>query len=183
MPLYHVAYMHQFAQSLFFEIKIRYNCPYWKKTFVSFYFFESLSLFSSFNLFNLRDHKLNLIEKYRKCHLICRRFEGINYVILQILSSYDDDKNTDLHLCFPPGLCQSNLNSIWNYIGKILIIFIITIGFPPNYLEKNQRLTWIKAAFNNNATALWLPSWQESATAWHNFGRGPSNDYSIKVWF
>jgi hypothetical protein len=44
-------------------------------------------------------------------------------------------------------------------------------------------LTWIKAAFNNNATALWRPSWWESATAGHNFGRGPSNDYSIKVWF
>jgi hypothetical protein len=27
------------------------------------------------------------------------------------------------------------------------------------------------------------PSWQESTTAGHNFGRGPSNDYSIKVWF
>ena len=44
-------------------------------------------------------------------------------------------------------------------------------------------LTWIKAAFNNNATALWRPSWWESATAGHNFGREPSNDYSIKVWF
>ena len=46
-----------------------------------------------------------------------------------------------------------------------------------------QSLTWIKAAFNNNATALSWPSWRESATAGHNFGRGPSNDYSIKVWF
>jgi hypothetical protein len=27
---------------------------------------------------------------------------------------------------------------------------------------------------------LWWPSWWESATAGHNFGRGPSNDYSIK---
>ena len=44
-------------------------------------------------------------------------------------------------------------------------------------------LTWIKAAFNNNTTALWWPSWWESVTARHNFGRGPSNDYSIKVWF
>ena len=44
-------------------------------------------------------------------------------------------------------------------------------------------LTWIKAAFNNNATALWRPSWWESVTAGHNFGRGTSNDYSIKVWF
>ena len=44
-------------------------------------------------------------------------------------------------------------------------------------------LTWIKAAFNNNTTALWWPSLWESATAGHNFGRGPSNDYSIKVWF
>jgi hypothetical protein len=34
-------------------------------------------------------------------------------------------------------------------------------------------LTWIKAAFNNNATALWWSSWWESATAGHNFGRGP----------
>jgi hypothetical protein len=44
-------------------------------------------------------------------------------------------------------------------------------------------ITWIKAAFNNNATALWRPSWRESTTAGHHFGRGPSNDYSIKVWF
>ena len=29
----------------------------------------------------------------------------------------------------------------------------------------------------------WWPSWWESTTAGHNFGRGPSNDYSIKVWF
>jgi hypothetical protein len=40
-------------------------------------------------------------------------------------------------------------------------------------------LTWIKAAFNNNATAQWRPSWWESATAGHKFGRGPSNDYFI----
>ena len=44
-------------------------------------------------------------------------------------------------------------------------------------------LTWIKAAFNNNATALWRPSWWESASAGDNFGRGPCNDYSLKVWF
>jgi hypothetical protein len=42
---------------------------------------------------------------------------------------------------------------------------------------------WIKAAFNSNATALWWPFWWESETAEHNFGRVPSNDYSIKVWF
>jgi hypothetical protein len=42
-------------------------------------------------------------------------------------------------------------------------------------------LTWIKAAFNNNATALWRPSWWESATAGHKFGRGPSNAYSISL--
>jgi hypothetical protein len=41
----------------------------------------------------------------------------------------------------------------------------------------------IKAAFNNNATALWWPSWWESVTAGHNFGRGPSNDYFIKILF
>ena len=29
-------------------------------------------------------------------------------------------------------------------------------------------LTWIKAAFNNNATALWWPSWWDSATAGNN---------------
>jgi hypothetical protein len=40
-----------------------------------------------------------------------------------------------------------------------------------------QSLTWIKAAFNNNATALWRPSWWESTTAGHNFGKGPSNDF------
>ena len=58
--------------------------------------------------------------------------------------------------------------------------------FLENYFAEvkiNKRLTWIKAAFNNNATALWWPSWWKSATAGHNFGRGPSNDYSIKVWF
>jgi hypothetical protein len=27
------------------------------------------------------------------------------------------------------------------------------------------------------------PSWSEGGTARHNFGRGPSNDYFIKVWF
>ena len=27
------------------------------------------------------------------------------------------------------------------------------------------------------------PSWSEGRTTRHNFGRGPSNDYSIKVWF
>jgi hypothetical protein len=39
----------------------------------------------------------------------------------------------------------------------------------------SESLTWIKAAFNYNATALWWPSWRESATAGHHFGRGPSN--------
>jgi hypothetical protein len=47
----------------------------------------------------------------------------------------------------------------------------------------NHTYERFKAAFNNNATALWRPSWWESATAGHNFGRGPFNDYSIKVWF
>jgi hypothetical protein len=51
-----------------------------------------------------------------------------------------------------------------------------------NLLVWNQ-VPWIKAAFNNNAMALWWPSWWENATAGHNFGRGPSNDYSIQVWF
>ena len=27
------------------------------------------------------------------------------------------------------------------------------------------------------------PSWSESGTIRHNFGRGPSNDYFIKAWF
>jgi hypothetical protein len=27
------------------------------------------------------------------------------------------------------------------------------------------------------------PSWSEGVTTRHNFGRGPSNDYFIKVWF
>ena len=27
------------------------------------------------------------------------------------------------------------------------------------------------------------PSWSEGGTTTHNFGRGPSNDYYIKVWF
>jgi hypothetical protein len=27
------------------------------------------------------------------------------------------------------------------------------------------------------------PSWSEGGTTRHNFGRGPSNDYVIKVWF
>jgi hypothetical protein len=27
------------------------------------------------------------------------------------------------------------------------------------------------------------PSWSEGGTTRHNFGRRPSNDYSIKVWF
>jgi hypothetical protein len=44
-------------------------------------------------------------------------------------------------------------------------------------LVKQQKwlFTWIKAAFNNNATALWWPSWRERETAGHHFGRGPSN--------
>jgi hypothetical protein len=36
---------------------------------------------------------------------------------------------------------------------------------------------------DNSTTGLWQPSWRESATAGHNFGRGPSNDYFIKAWF
>jgi hypothetical protein len=27
------------------------------------------------------------------------------------------------------------------------------------------------------------PSWSEGGATRHNFGRGPSNDYFIKVWF
>ena len=60
---------------------------------------------------------------------------------------------------------------------------IIRIIIKPEVPRSLQSLTWIKAAFNNNATALWWPSWWESATAGHNFAKEPSNDYSIKVWF
>jgi hypothetical protein len=42
--------------------------------------------------------------------------------------------------------------------------------------NSHKNHTWIKAAFNSNATALWRPSWWESTTAGHNFGKGPSND-------
>ena len=55
---------------------------------------------------------------------------------------------------------------------------IIRIIIKPEVPRSLQSLTWIKAVFNNNATALW-----ESVTAGHNFAKGPSNDYSIKVWF
>jgi hypothetical protein len=34
-----------------------------------------------------------------------------------------------------------------------------------------------------NYVRLWWPSWSEGGTTRHNFGRGPSNDYLIKVWF
>ena len=48
---------------------------------------------------------------------------------------------------------------------------IIRIIIKPEVPRSLQSLTWIKAAFNNNATALWWPSWRESATAGHHFGR------------
>ena len=34
-----------------------------------------------------------------------------------------------------------------------------------------------------NRDRLWWPSWSEGETTRHKFGRGPSNDYFIKVWF
>jgi hypothetical protein len=34
-----------------------------------------------------------------------------------------------------------------------------------------------------NYVRLWRPSWSEGGTTRHNYGRGPSNDYFIKVWF
>jgi hypothetical protein len=37
--------------------------------------------------------------------------------------------------------------------------------------------------FDNNKTALWPPSWSEGGITRHNFGRGPSNDYFIKILF
>jgi hypothetical protein len=43
-----------------------------------------------------------------------------------------------------------------------------------NYEDKNE---------NNNAKDTDKENWWESVTAGHNFGKGPSNDYSIKVWF
>jgi hypothetical protein len=54
------------------------------------------------------------------------------------------------------------------------LLFFVPVGYS----------IWLPGPiFNNNATALWQPSWWESATAGHNFGRGKSNDYVIKVWF
>jgi hypothetical protein len=38
------------------------------------------------------------------------------------------------------------------------------------------------ALYVNLSTAV-QPSWSEGGTTRHNFGRGPSNDYFIKVWF
>jgi hypothetical protein len=66
---------------------------------------------------------------------------------------------------------------------ELLLILTDYANWKPEAPRGLYSLTWIKAAFNNNATALWRPSWLESMTAGHNFGRGPSNDYSIKVWF
>jgi hypothetical protein len=52
-------------------------------------------------------------------------------------------------------------------------------------VKKNPKKFWkyANSKRKNNATALWWPSWRESATAGHHFARGSSNDYSIKVWF
>jgi hypothetical protein len=44
-------------------------------------------------------------------------------------------------------------------------------------------IRWFGPLTKMAATALWWPSWWESVTARHKFGRGPSNDYFMKVWF
>jgi hypothetical protein len=71
--------------------------------------------------------------------------------------------------------------------GKQLYVFMQCTCIDINR-ESGESMQFLKViehatAFNNTETALWRPSWWESATAGHNFGKGPSNDYSIKVWF
>jgi hypothetical protein len=68
-----------------------------------------------------------------------------------------------------------NQNVPWHKITEITTQVLI----QPEAPRSLESLTWIKAAFNNE-TALWRPSCWESATAGHNFGKGPSKDYSIK---
>jgi hypothetical protein len=73
-------------------------------------------------------------------------------------------------------------DSVVFFLQILCACFVLLFVYAYSYVEfkSSQSLTWIKAAFNDNATALWWPSWWESVTAGHNFGKGPSNDYSIK---
>ena len=101
---------------------------------------------------------------------------------------------------FSYHVTSKSLNNIHSYNGMYLPKFIqnkILWSTPISQIEqctttliKYQRLQGAcyrspgsLTAFINKAPALWRPSWWESATAGHNFGRGPSNDSSIKVWF
>jgi hypothetical protein len=42
---------------------------------------------------------------------------------------------------------------------------------------------WIPIGSYVKLSTAVQPSWSEGGTSRHNFGRGPSNDYLIKVWF
>jgi hypothetical protein len=42
---------------------------------------------------------------------------------------------------------------------------------------------WSRGAITDSWEPLVFNPWSEGGTTRHNFGRGPSNDYFIKVWF
>jgi hypothetical protein len=50
------------------------------------------------------------------------------------------------------------------------------------YVRRKDVMIKLIGSYVKLSTAV-QPSWSKGGTIRHNFGRGPSNDYFIKVWF
>ena len=63
---------------------------------------------------------------------------------------------------------------------ELLILYACVQFYTPR--ASDYRLISKIGSYVKLSTAV-QPSWSEGGTTRHNFGRGPSNDYLIKVWF
>ena len=63
---------------------------------------------------------------------------------------------------------------------ELLILYACVQFYTPR--ASDYRLISKIGSYVQLSTAV-EPSWSEGGTTRHNFGRGPSNDYLIKVWF
>ena len=81
------------------------------------------------------------------------------------------------------------MNHLWNYTEELSVILAIKSHFFFKY--HHTALLIKKGGGQIEATIPCIlklssavqPSWSEGWTIRHNFGRGPSTDYFIKVWF
>jgi hypothetical protein len=84
-----------------------------------------------------------------------------------------------IKIFFFETICSIRTKCWWNSHWMVLFQKCVWRFGPSTKMAPTAELS---LSYVKLSTAV-QPSWSEGGTTRHNFGRGPSNDYFIKVWF